>query len=196
MTLVLGFNALDDPSMIGLILKIAAYTYGPLLGLFAFGVLSRREVRDPWTPAVALGAPLLCWLIDANQQWLFGGWQLGLELLVLIGVLTFAGLWVRSRSGAGQLNRVPSIPILDHRRNRWTFTLGCATVTAGVLLHLPMFWMGQDNGFRLAEMPMDAGMWWGHAAACCRARQRRPTRIANSSSRHLRTRRWALCNAA
>ena len=97
MALVLGFEALDDPSMIGLILKIAAYTYGPLLGLFAFGVLSRREVRDPWTPAVALGAPLLCWLIDANQRWLFGGWQLGLELLVLNGALTFAGLWAGSK---------------------------------------------------------------------------------------------------
>ena len=97
MALVMGFKALDDPSMIGLILKIAAFTYGPLLGLFAFGVLTRREVRDAWVPLVAVAAPLLCWFIDAQQQRLFGSWQVGLELLVLNGAITFAGLWAVSR---------------------------------------------------------------------------------------------------
>ncbi len=95
--LVLVFHAVNSPSMIGLILKIAAYTYGPLLGLFAFGVLSTRVVNDRWAPAVALAAPALCWLIDANQRALFGSWQLGLELLALNGALTFAGLWALSR---------------------------------------------------------------------------------------------------
>lgn len=97
MALVMGFKALDDPSMIGLILKIAAFTYGPLLGLFAFGVLTRRQVRDAWVPLVAVAAPVLCWWLDAQQQRLFGGWQVGLELLVLNGGLTFAGLWLLSR---------------------------------------------------------------------------------------------------
>ena len=97
MALVLGFKALNDPSMIGLILKIAAYTYGPLLGLFAFGVLTRRVVHDRLTPLVALAAPLLCWTIDSNQKRWFGGWEMGLELLVLNGALTFAGLWMLSR---------------------------------------------------------------------------------------------------
>ena len=97
MALVMGFKALDDPSMIGLILKIAAFTYGPLLGLFAFGVLTRREVRDAWVPLVAVAAPVLCWFIDAQQQRLFGSWQVGLELLVLNGAITFAGLWAVSR---------------------------------------------------------------------------------------------------
>ena len=97
--LVLAFKALNDPSMIGLILKLAAYTYGPLLGLFAFGVLTRRTVREAWVPAVALAAPALCWLIDASQARLFGAWQLGLELLVLNGALTFGGLSLASRGG-------------------------------------------------------------------------------------------------
>ncbi len=100
MALVMGFKALDDPSMIGLILKIAAYTYGPLLGLFAFGVLTQRAVNDRWVPLVALAAPALCWLIDVNQRALFGAWQLGLELLVLNGALTFVGLWGLSRRQA------------------------------------------------------------------------------------------------
>jgi Na+/proline symporter len=97
--LVMAFKALGDPSMIGLILKLAAYTYGPLLGLFAFGVLTTRVVKDRWVPVVALAAPLLCWLVDANQQRLFGSWQLGLELLVLNGALTLAGLWGVSHPG-------------------------------------------------------------------------------------------------
>ena len=97
MALVMAFKALDDPSMIGLVLKIAAYTYGPLLGLFAFGVLTARAVRDRWVPLVALAAPTLCWWIDTNQQRLFGAWQLGLELLLLNGALAFAGLWALSR---------------------------------------------------------------------------------------------------
>ena len=95
--LLLGFRWLDDPSMIGLILKIAAYTYGPLLGLFAFGLLSDRAVRDRWVPGVVLLAPSLCWLIEAWQAALLGPWRLGLELLVLNGALTFAGLWLVSR---------------------------------------------------------------------------------------------------
>jgi len=97
MALVMGFKALDDPSMIGLILKLAGYTYGPLLGLFAFALLARRQTSDRWAPAVALAAPALCWLLDANQQRWLGGWQIGLELLVLNGALTFAGLWLLSR---------------------------------------------------------------------------------------------------
>ncbi len=103
--LVMGFRALDDPSMIGLILKIAAFTYGPLLGLFAFGVLTRRRVRDGWVPVVALAAPALCWLIDAQQAQVFGRWQVGLELLLLNGALTFAGLWAVSRAAP-----VPAAP--------------------------------------------------------------------------------------
>jgi Na+/proline symporter len=106
MLLVMGFKALDDPSMIALILKIAAYTYGPLLGLFVFGMFTTRVVNDRWVPLVAVAAPLLCWWMDANQKRLFGGWQIGLELLALNAALTFAGLWWMSRPGTRQ--RPPS----------------------------------------------------------------------------------------
>jgi Na+/proline symporter len=94
--LVLLFRWVDSPSMIGLILKLAGYTYGPLLGLFAFGLLTRRRPRDGWVPAVAVAAPLLCWLIDSQQRRLFGAYEIGLELLLLNGALTFAGLWLLS----------------------------------------------------------------------------------------------------
>jgi Na+/proline symporter len=94
--LVMVFKWIDDPSMIGLILKLAAYTYGPLLGLFAFGILTNRQVRGSWVPWVCLAAPALCFVLDANQQRLFGAYQIGLELLLLNGVLTFGGLWLAS----------------------------------------------------------------------------------------------------
>ena len=56
------------------------------------------------------------------------------------------------------------VAILDDRRHFWAFLAGCVAVTAGVLLHLPMYWMGRDDGFRLVDMPMDAGMLWGMVA--------------------------------
>ncbi len=96
MALVMVFKAVDDPSMIWLILKLAAYTYGPLLGLFAFAIFSKRPAADRWAPLVAVAAPALCWLLDANQAAWLGGWQIGLELLVLNGALTYAGLWLLS----------------------------------------------------------------------------------------------------
>jgi Na+/proline symporter len=98
--LVLGFRVVDDPSMIGLILKIAAYTYGPLLGLFAFGLLTRRAVRDRVVPLVALTAPAICWLIDRQQAAWLGGWQIGLEMLLLNGAITFGLLMLISRPAA------------------------------------------------------------------------------------------------
>ena len=89
--------------MIGLILKLAAYTYGPLLGLFAFGILTRRVVRDQVAPSIALAAPLICFGIDYWQQALFGAYQVGLELLLINGAITFAGLWLVSRPATAVL---------------------------------------------------------------------------------------------
>ena len=97
--LVMAFHWADSPSMIAVILKLASYTYGPLLGLFAFGILTKRRVNDRWVPVVAIAAPVLCLLLESNQAAIFGAYQLGLELLVLNGALTFAGLWALSRGG-------------------------------------------------------------------------------------------------
>ncbi|RFP18494.1 MULTISPECIES: sodium:solute symporter [unclassified Duganella] len=95
--LVLLFKWLDNASMIGLVLKLTGYTYGPLLGLFAFGILTRRSVRDRWVPLVALAGPTLCYVIDYNQQLLFGSYRLGLELLIMNGLLVFTGLLLISK---------------------------------------------------------------------------------------------------
>ena len=95
--LVLLFKWVDNASMIGLVLKLTGYTYGPLLGLFAFGILTRRALRDRWVPWVALAGPSLCYVIDINQKLLFGSYRLGLELLIMNGLLVFAGLLLISR---------------------------------------------------------------------------------------------------
>ena len=96
--LVMVFKWVDNASMVGLILKLTGYTYGPLLGLFAFGILTRRTVRDRWVPLVALAGPLLCYAVDVNQAALFGSYRIGLELLLLNGLLVFGGLLLISRA--------------------------------------------------------------------------------------------------
>ena len=109
LALVMVFKWIDSASMIGVILKLAGYTYGPLLGLFAFGILTRRAVRDRWVPLAVLAGPLLCWLVDRHQGWLFGSYRLGLELLIVNGLLVMGGLWLISApAGAGRA--VPAAP--------------------------------------------------------------------------------------
>ena len=96
--LVMVFKWADNPSMIGLILKLAGYTYGPLLGLFAFGILTRRVVRDQFVPYISVAAPIICFFIDKYQRALFGSYEIGLELLIVNGALTFVGLWMVSNA--------------------------------------------------------------------------------------------------
>lgn len=95
--LVMVFYELNNSSMIGVILKIAGYTYGPILGLFSFGILTKRHVKDNWVPLIAILSPLICFFLDMYQQNLFGKFEIGLELLVINGLLTFVGLLIVSR---------------------------------------------------------------------------------------------------
>jgi Na+/proline symporter len=95
LALVLGFKALDSASMIFLILKLAGYTYGPLLGLFAFALFTPRRLPATALVAVCMAAPLLCAALDFGQPW--RGYQIGLELLLLNGLLTWLGLWLAAR---------------------------------------------------------------------------------------------------
>lgn len=99
---ILMFQAWASDAVIALVLKIAGYTYGPLLGLFAFGLLTRRKVHGLWVPAVAVLAPALCAWLDLNSAVLFGGYRFGNELLLLNGALTFLGLMLASRRDVGQ----------------------------------------------------------------------------------------------
>jgi len=93
---VLVFKVINNPSMIGVILKIASYTYGPLLGLFTFGILLNRNVKDNFVPIICVAAPIICFIIDKYQKVLFGNFEIGLELLIINGLITFLGLLIIS----------------------------------------------------------------------------------------------------
>ena len=94
---VLIFKWVNDPSMIGLLLKIAAYTYEPLLGLFTFGIITKRVVNDGLVPYICIAAPILCFIIDKYQKTLLGSYEVGLELLIINGSITFLGLLLISK---------------------------------------------------------------------------------------------------
>ena len=117
---VMVFKWINDKSIIDVILKLAGYTYGPLLGLFAFGIFTQRKVKDKAVIWICLASPLMILGLDFvnNAEWftgkmgltrsmadglktlsanIFHGFKLGIEILILNGMLTFAGLWMISK---------------------------------------------------------------------------------------------------
>ena len=92
---ILLFDAVNSKSLIDAIYTIVSYTYGPLLGLFAFGLFTRRRVRDRLVPAVCIASPFICYGIDRLSASLWD-YHFGYELLMLNGLLTFSGLWITS----------------------------------------------------------------------------------------------------
>ena len=95
---VLLFRMVNSSSIIDAIYVMCGYTYGPLLGMFAFSLLTRRSVNDRMVPYVAVASPLICFAVDTLTA-RFTGYRFGYELLMLNGLLTFAGLWL---SGVGR----------------------------------------------------------------------------------------------
>lgn len=96
---VLVFSALNDEAVIDKLFTIAGYTYGPLLGLYSFGMFTKRRVRDGVTPVIAILSPVICFFLSQYSVELLNGYKFGFELLLLNGFLTFAGLWMFSRKG-------------------------------------------------------------------------------------------------
>ena len=94
----------DNQSIIDAIYMIASYTYGPLLGMFAFGLITQKDTIDRFVPYIAVASPIICYGID---QWVYYKYQykFGYELLMLNGVLTFAGLYLLSFKK--HLNKLP-----------------------------------------------------------------------------------------
>jgi solute:Na+ symporter, SSS family len=96
---VLLFSILNDRAVIDKLFTIAGYTYGPLLGLYSFGLFTKREVNDKITPLIAISSPLICFFLSKYSEILFNGYKFGFELLLLNGLLTFTGLFIFSRKG-------------------------------------------------------------------------------------------------
>jgi Na+/proline symporter len=94
---ILIFRVINNQSIVMAVFTAAGYTYGPILGLFVFGLYSRRKVNDKWVPLVGLAAPVICYVISVNSAKLFNGYQFGFELLILNGLITLAGLFLISK---------------------------------------------------------------------------------------------------
>lgn len=90
---ILVFARLNSTSLLQAVLMLVGYTYGPLLGLFAYGLFTRRGVRDRWVPYICVASPLLCLAADLLAR-RYLDYQFGYELLMLNGALTFVGLWL------------------------------------------------------------------------------------------------------
>lgn len=96
--MVLLFRLLNSTSVIDAIYVMCSYTYGPLLGLFAFGMFTKRMPRDKYVPYICIASPLLCYVID-TLTWNFAGYRFGYELLMMNGALTFLALLSVSSQG-------------------------------------------------------------------------------------------------
>ena len=95
---ILLFNAVNDASVVTAIFKVATFTYGPLIGLFAFSLFAKkRKVMDKATPVICILAPIACLFIDTYSTVLFNGYVFAEELIIVNGLLTFIGLWIMSK---------------------------------------------------------------------------------------------------
>ncbi len=89
---IMVFRIINDQSVVVAVFKAAGYTYGPLLGLFAFGFLTKKQVKDRWVPLVTICSPFIAWMFDAYSGTFFNGYQIGFELIIINGGITFLGL--------------------------------------------------------------------------------------------------------
>lgn len=91
------FRIINDESVVNSVFTAAGYTYGPLLGLFTFGILTKRKVRDRFVPFISVLSPIICYVVSSNSEEWFGGYRFGFELLLLNGLLVYLGLWAFSK---------------------------------------------------------------------------------------------------
>lgn len=93
------YKLVNNDAMINNIFTWAGYTYGPLLGLYSFGLFTKKQVNDKFVPLVCILSPIACILINEYSLELFSGYKFGFEMIILNGLFTFIGLWIiRKRS--------------------------------------------------------------------------------------------------
>lgn len=94
--IIVVFKVMNKQAIIDTILMVAGYTYGPLLGLFAFGIFTRKKTIDFMVPFICILSPVVCYIIDQNSQSWLNGYKFGFELLIVNGIITFFLLWIFS----------------------------------------------------------------------------------------------------
>ncbi len=93
---IMIFQVINDESVINSLFIAAGYTYGPLLGLFAFGMFTTWAIKDRWVPWICIASPILSYIINNNSESWLWGYKFGFEILILNGLITFLGLWLVS----------------------------------------------------------------------------------------------------
>ena len=95
---IIFFNTINNDAVVSAIFKVATYTYGPLLGLYSFGLLIKnRRVADKLVPFICLISPAICYFLSTESAKLLGGYVFDNELIIINGLITFAGLLLTSR---------------------------------------------------------------------------------------------------
>lgn len=94
--MIVFFKSINNEAVISELFTVAGYTYGPLLGLFAFGLFTRHQVKDKWVPLVAIISPAICYVLSLFSEQIMNGYKFGFELLIVNGFLTFIGLMILS----------------------------------------------------------------------------------------------------
>lgn len=95
---IILFNAINDSSVVGMIFRVASYTYGPLLGLYCFGLLVQsKTVKDKFVPLICLASPVITYLISENSKTILWGYVFDNELILVNGLITFLGLLLISK---------------------------------------------------------------------------------------------------
>ncbi|MCF6332767.1 MAG: sodium:solute symporter [Draconibacterium sp.] len=100
---ILAFKAINNESIVVAVFKVAGYTYGPILGLFVFGLYSKRSVVDKWVPLIGVSSPIICYFISKYSEIIFNGYKFGFELLILNGLITILGLLLISKKNAAKI---------------------------------------------------------------------------------------------
>lgn len=88
------FQIIGNGSVIDAVYVLASYTYGPLLGMYVYGLYTKRDVNDKWMPYICVAAPLLSYVISRNSEQWFEGYKMGYELLLVNGAITICGMWL------------------------------------------------------------------------------------------------------
>ena len=96
LVVIIVFNKINNEAVINGLFKMAAYTYGPLLGMFSFGIFTKFKVYDKWVWLVVLLSPIVSIILDKNSAAWFGGLEFGFIILAINGLITFAGLYILS----------------------------------------------------------------------------------------------------
>ncbi|HZJ36633.1 MAG TPA: sodium:solute symporter [Gillisia sp.] len=100
---IILFNEMNDSSVVSAVFTVAGFTYGPLLGLFVYGLISKRQVHDKWVPLVCVLAPIISVILNFNSESWFNGYQFGFEILLVNAALTCVGMRFLYKSEPGFL---------------------------------------------------------------------------------------------